>query len=110
MIVEDVTPKQAPPKVKASDKPPKVVTREFAAEDVNAVQLAKLGRKLYRFFACTENMFPENDTVLYSHFLRYISVNQEDSYYMDALKRVGNKGVQLRRRLLTFVSFSFSCE
>lgn len=110
MVVDDVTPKQSLPTVKPSGGPPKVVTREFAGEDVNAVQLAQFGRKLYRFLGCTENMFPHDDTVLYPSFSRYILLNQQDPYYAEALKRVGNKGVHLRRRLLIYVSFSFLCE
>lgn len=106
MNVEDVTSKQAPSQGKRSGKAPKVVTREFA--DVDAVSLANFGRKIYRFFACTENMFPGNETELYPHFYDYLTTNQDDPYYADALKRVGDKGVRLRKRLLCYViSLSF---
>lgn len=106
MNVEDVTPNQAPPQAQPSRKAPKVVTREFA--DVDAVSLANFGRKVYRFLACTETMLPKNGTELYPHFHTYMTNYQDDPYYADALKRVGDKGVYLRKRLLSYViSLSF---
>lgn len=82
---------------------------EFA--DVDAVSLAQFGRKVYRFLACTENMLPANGTVLYPHFHSYMTDHQDDPYYADALKRVGDKGVYLRKRLLCYViSLSFLWE
>lgn len=106
MVVEDVTPEQAPSQARSSRKVPKVVMGEFA--DVDAVSLAQFGRKVYRFLACTENMLPANGTVLYPHFHSYMTDHQDDPYYADALKRVGDKGVYLRKRLLCYViSLSF---
>lgn len=107
MNVDDVTPKQAVHKPRIKGEPPKVVSREFSADDVDAVALAKFGRILYRFFACTENMFPDSDTTLYPKVHKFISSNEQDPYYTEALKRVGDKGVRLRRRLIAYVSLSF---
>lgn len=106
MIVEDVTPQQAQSRrilSKTSENSPKVVLREFVK--VKAVSLAKLGKLIYRMHACTVDMFPENETVLYPHFYQYLATIAEDTSHAEALKRVGDKG-PLRKRLLSYMSLS----
>lgn len=93
MIVEDVTPQSLRPEHSRSTQLSKVVTREF--RKVDAVRLANFGRLLYRFYACIEDMFPENETVLYPHIFQHIAAMKDEPYYAEALKRVGDTGVDL---------------
>lgn len=102
MIVEDVTPKQPSGrkrKRQSSKKPSKVLLSEFEVAD--AVALATLGRQIYRFHACIDNAFPDDETLHYAHVYKHVSA-LEDTSMAEALKRVGqNEG--LRKRLLGYV-------
>lgn len=52
-------------------------------------------------------MFPESETMLYPHIFQHIAAMKDEPYYAEALKRVGDTGVDLRRHLLSYVSLSF---
>lgn len=108
MIVEEVTPEQARSRRKVPgtlENLPKVVLREFVK--VKAVSLAKLGKLIYRLHACTVDMFPDDETILYPHFFQYLATIAKDTSHAEALKRVGDKG-SLQKRLLSYVSLSLS--